>query len=212
MWNCNTLVDDYIAEARIEENGNESGISKELQLFGRKKEAAMEKPGKMKIHICSSNDLQYLWFESGHFGNSNLPLVATILEKCSRSKERFPFTSSISALFGMREHEFTNLFFCWIWKRGLWMIGYLRMLFKPFWWNNTKICDIVIYVYILTNFIYKFRWLIRAIINVIFEVISHVMNSFFLTVEVYVYQHILFLPYTKSQTVMKTNLWLSVHS
>lgn len=111
MWNCNTLVDDYIAEARIEENGNESGISKELQLFGRKKEAAMEKPGKMKIHICSSNDLQYLWFESGHFGNSNLPLVATILEKCSRSKERFPFTSSISALFGMREHRFTNLFF-----------------------------------------------------------------------------------------------------
>lgn len=110
MWNCNTLVDDYIAEARIEENGNESGISKELQLFGRKKEAAMEKPGKMKIHICSSNDLQYLWFESGHFGNSNLPLVATILEKCSRSKERFPFTSSISALFGMREHRFTNLF------------------------------------------------------------------------------------------------------
>lgn len=60
VWNCNTLVDDYIAEARIEENGNESGISKELQLFGRKKEAAMEKPGKMKIHICSSNDLQYL--------------------------------------------------------------------------------------------------------------------------------------------------------
>lgn len=179
MWNCNTLVDDYIAEARIEENGNESGISKELQLFGRKKEAAMEKPGKMKIHICSSNDLQYLWFESGHFGNSNLPLVATILEKCSRSKERFPFTSSISALFGMREHEFTNLFFCWIWKRGLWMIGYLRMLFKPFWWNNTKICDIVIYVYILTNFIYKFRWLIRTIFIVIFEFISHVMNSFF---------------------------------
>lgn len=80
VWNCNTLVDDYIAEARIEENGNESGISKELQLFGRKKEAAMEKPGKMKIHICSSNDLQYLWSESGHFGNSNLPLFATILE------------------------------------------------------------------------------------------------------------------------------------
>lgn len=45
------------------------------------------------------------------FENSNLPLVATILEKCSRSKERFPFTSSISALFGMREHGFTNLFF-----------------------------------------------------------------------------------------------------
>lgn len=111
MWNCNTLVDDYIAEARIEENGNESGISKELQLFGRKKEAAMEKPGKMKIHICSSNDLQYLWSESGHFGNYNLPLFATILEKCSRSKERFPFTSSISALFGMREHIFINLFF-----------------------------------------------------------------------------------------------------
>lgn len=39
--------------------------------------------------------------------NSNLPLVATILEKCSRSKERFPFTSSISALFGTWEH--TNL-------------------------------------------------------------------------------------------------------
>lgn len=111
MWNCNTLVDDYIAEARIEENGNESGISKELQLFGRKKEAAMEKPGKMKIHICSSNDLQYLWFESGHFGNSNLPLVATILEKCSRSKERFPFTSSISALFGMREHTDLLIYF-----------------------------------------------------------------------------------------------------
>lgn len=111
MWNCNTLVDDYIAEARIEENGNESGISKELQLFGRKKEATMEKPGKMKIHICSSNDLQYLWFESGHFGNSNLPLVATILEKCSRSKERFPFTSSISALFGMREHTDLLIYF-----------------------------------------------------------------------------------------------------
>lgn len=147
MWNCNTLVDDYIAEARIEENGNESGISKELQLFGRKKEAAMEKPGKMKIHICSSNDLQYLWFESGHFGNSNLPLVATILEKCSRSKERFPFTSSISALFGTWEHtDLLIYFYSWIWKRGLWMIGYLRMLFQPFWWNNTKICDINCYL------------------------------------------------------------------
>ena len=54
------MVDDYIAEARIEENGNENGMTKELQLFGRKKEAAMEKPGKMKIHICSSTDLQYL--------------------------------------------------------------------------------------------------------------------------------------------------------
>lgn len=211
MWNCNTLVDDYIAEARIEENGNESGISKELQLFGRKKEAAMEKPGKMKIHICSSNDLQYLWFERGHFGNSNVPLDATILEKCSRSKERFPFTSSISALFGMR--DLLIYFFCWIWKRGLWMIGYLRMLFKPFWWNNTKICDIVIYVYILTNFIYKFRWLTRAIINVIFEVISHVMNSFFLINYWGMYINIFYFYLIQNpQTVMKTNLWLSVHS
>jgi hypothetical protein len=60
VWNCNTLVDDYIAEARIEENGNEDGITKELNLFGRKKEATMEKPGKMTINICSSSDLQYL--------------------------------------------------------------------------------------------------------------------------------------------------------
>lgn len=127
VWNCNTLVDDYVAEARIEDNGNESGISKELQLFGRKKEADMEKPGKMKIHICSSNDLQYLWSESGHFGNSNSLLVASDhIRKCSRSKDRLPFTSSISALFGTWEHGFTNLFFLlsWIWTRGLWMICY----------------------------------------------------------------------------------------
>lgn len=51
------LVDDYVVEVWIEENGNESGIFKELQLFGWKKEVVMEKLGKMKIYICLSNDL-----------------------------------------------------------------------------------------------------------------------------------------------------------
>lgn len=153
---------------------------KNCSCSGGKRKPPWKSQGKWKyisVRVTTSNicDLRVAIFE-----NSNLPLVATILEKCSRSKERFPFTSSISALFGTWEHTDLLIYFsCWIWKRGLWMIGYLRMLFKPFWWNNTKICDIVIYVYILTNFIYKFRWLTRAIINVIFEIISHVMNSFF---------------------------------
>lgn len=98
VWNCNTLVDDYLAEARIEDNGNESGISKELQLFGRKKEADMEKPGKMKIHICSSNDLQYLWSESGHFWKF-FAARRDHIRKCSPSKERPTFTSYIKCTF-----------------------------------------------------------------------------------------------------------------
>lgn len=150
VWNCNTLVDDYVAEARIEDNGTESGISKELQLFGRKKEADMEKPGKMKIHICSSNDLQYLWSESGHFGNSNSLLVASDhIRKCSRSKDRLPFTSSISALFGTWEHGF--LIELNMNARSLNDL-LLEDVFKPLWRNNTKICDIVIYVVYFDEF------------------------------------------------------------
>lgn len=121
-----------------------------------------------------------MWFESGYFGNYNLLFFVIILEKCFCFKERFFFIFFISVFFGMWEYmDLLIYFFCWIWKWGFWMIGYLRMLFKLFWWNNIKICDIVIYVYILMNFIYKFWWLIRVIINVIFEVILYVMNLFF---------------------------------
>ncbi|KAK3095784.1 hypothetical protein FSP39_019019, partial [Pinctada imbricata] len=60
VWNANTLIDDYIAEARVEEHGSEDGDLTTQKLFGRKKEADQEKPGSMKVHIRSSHDMTYL--------------------------------------------------------------------------------------------------------------------------------------------------------
>ncbi|KAJ8306660.1 hypothetical protein KUTeg_015701 [Tegillarca granosa] len=60
VWNDNVLIDDFLGEGREFEEGSEDGTEKTLELYGRKKEADMIKPGKLKIKIRSSHDLQYL--------------------------------------------------------------------------------------------------------------------------------------------------------
>ncbi|BFZ25902.1 hypothetical protein BsWGS_28940 [Bradybaena similaris] len=58
--NHNTMFDHFLCEARITWNGNEKGEQKVIDLFGRKTEAEVQKPGCMHIYIRSSNDLTEL--------------------------------------------------------------------------------------------------------------------------------------------------------
>ncbi|XP_045183793.2 calpain-5-like isoform X2 [Mercenaria mercenaria] len=60
IWNNNTIIDDFMAEARILEPGNEEGEKKKCDLFGRKKEKDAIQPGNLHIFIKSSNDLACL--------------------------------------------------------------------------------------------------------------------------------------------------------
>lgn len=60
IWNGNLLIDDFMAEARINEQGSESGEKKKCDLFGRKKEADKIQPGNLQIFIKSSHDLSAL--------------------------------------------------------------------------------------------------------------------------------------------------------
>ncbi|KAK7489937.1 hypothetical protein BaRGS_00018802 [Batillaria attramentaria] len=60
VMNHNRMINDYICEARCEELGSESGEKKTLDLYGRKKEADVVKPGKMMIFVQSSHDLSML--------------------------------------------------------------------------------------------------------------------------------------------------------
>ena len=55
--NHNLLIDDFMGEARIEDNGSETPDVKELKLWGKKKEKDVEKKGKLFIEITSSSDL-----------------------------------------------------------------------------------------------------------------------------------------------------------
>lgn len=54
------LIDDFMAQAKVEIQGNEDGESKKCELFGRKKEQDAIQPGNLHIFIKSSNDLAYL--------------------------------------------------------------------------------------------------------------------------------------------------------
>ncbi|XP_076438968.1 calpain-5-like isoform X3 [Babylonia areolata] len=60
VWSHNRVIDDYVAEARCEVLGSEDGERKVLNLYGRKKEADVVKPGKMTVFVRSSPDLTYL--------------------------------------------------------------------------------------------------------------------------------------------------------
>ncbi|XP_052234356.1 calpain-5-like isoform X2 [Dreissena polymorpha] len=60
IWNGNTLIDDFMAEARITEEGDEQGLKKKCDLFGRKKEQDVKQPGNLHILIKSSHDLSAL--------------------------------------------------------------------------------------------------------------------------------------------------------
>lgn len=58
--NHNTLIDDFVAEARVDEIGKEEGKDISCTLYGRKKEKDVEKPGTLDVHIMSSHDLTYV--------------------------------------------------------------------------------------------------------------------------------------------------------
>ena len=53
-------MDDFVAEARCEEQGSERGDEKRLNLYGRKKEAATVMPGIMTVFIRTSTDITLL--------------------------------------------------------------------------------------------------------------------------------------------------------
>ena len=54
------LIDDFMAEARIDFEGNEDGEKKKCDLFGRKKEKDTIQPGNLHVLVKSSHDLAYL--------------------------------------------------------------------------------------------------------------------------------------------------------
>ena len=60
VWNHNRIMDDFVAQARCEEEGTETGEEKILNLYGRKKEAATVLPGTMIIFLRTSTDLTLL--------------------------------------------------------------------------------------------------------------------------------------------------------
>ena len=60
IWNNNTFVDDFLAEARIDVHGDEQGTKKKLELFGRKKEHDQIMPGNLFINTKSSYELSAL--------------------------------------------------------------------------------------------------------------------------------------------------------
>ena len=60
VWNHNRIMDDFVAEARCEEQGSERGDEMRLNLYGRKKEAATVMPGIMTVFIRTSTDITLL--------------------------------------------------------------------------------------------------------------------------------------------------------
>lgn len=60
IWNHNTFVDDYMAEARIDKQSDENGQKLKFSMFGRKKERDAIQPGNLHVHIKSSYDLAAL--------------------------------------------------------------------------------------------------------------------------------------------------------
>ncbi|KAK6184886.1 hypothetical protein SNE40_007247 [Patella caerulea] len=58
--NHNILVNDFLAEARVEDHGGENGKEVTCKLYGRKKEVDTVKPGTVTVFIRSSFDLTYL--------------------------------------------------------------------------------------------------------------------------------------------------------
>ena len=60
VWNHNRIMDDFVAQARCEEEATETGEEKILNLYGRKKEAATVLPGTMIIFLRTSTDLTLL--------------------------------------------------------------------------------------------------------------------------------------------------------
>ncbi|ESO85096.1 hypothetical protein LOTGIDRAFT_235955 [Lottia gigantea] len=58
--NHNVLVNDFLAEGRVDEHGNEAGKEIKCKLYGRKKEAEQVKPGTLSVFIRSSFDLTSL--------------------------------------------------------------------------------------------------------------------------------------------------------
>ncbi|XP_052787580.1 calpain-5-like [Mya arenaria] len=60
IWNGNVLIDDFMAEARVDIEGNEEGEKKKCDIFGRKKEKDVIMPGNLHVLMKSSHDLAYL--------------------------------------------------------------------------------------------------------------------------------------------------------
>ncbi|XP_041356011.1 calpain-5-like isoform X2 [Gigantopelta aegis] len=60
IWNHNMVINDFIGEARIDDIGNEQGVKKTFDIWGRKKEKDDKKPGHLKVNVRSSHDLTYL--------------------------------------------------------------------------------------------------------------------------------------------------------
>lgn len=60
IWNGNLLIDDFMAEARIKQEGTEEGQKEKCDLFGRNKEKEVVKPGSLHIFVKSSHDLACL--------------------------------------------------------------------------------------------------------------------------------------------------------
>jgi len=54
------MLDDFMAQAKVDIEGNEDGETKKCDLFGRKKEIEAIQPGNLHIFIKSSHDLSYL--------------------------------------------------------------------------------------------------------------------------------------------------------
>ena len=71
------MIDDFCAEGRLSENGDEDGKEEKLTVYGKGKEKDMERPGNIIVHVRSSTDLQYLWWRDIETTISGLAIVMT---------------------------------------------------------------------------------------------------------------------------------------
>ena len=55
--NHNKLKDDFLGQATVFDRGTERPEEKQYDLYGKKKESEIQRPGKITLEISSSDDL-----------------------------------------------------------------------------------------------------------------------------------------------------------